>query len=246
MENGDLNPVKVKMPNYNNIKKKIVELKHIESSENLADILTKSHNNNNKYNESKYKNDKPMNHKNDNKNYNKNNQKEKFCLICEKHGHTLKECCNEYNNGFNYHELHDNLEKPNDDTKSINLINKINNPSITNENLMLKHKNTRVLNQLNTIKYLLNTNNYNKDQWLYDSGAGEHITNNKSILQNFKNEKINLSCANGTNCTFDGYGETILNINNYKIKLNRVLYSKDVTKNMISGKILQESSLFLI
>jgi len=132
-------------------------------------------NNNNKYNESKYKNDKPMNHKNDNKNYNKNNQKEKFCLICEKHGHTLKECwynlknpnrknngksnngkfmgyindiqlSNEYNNGFNYHELHDNLEKPNDDTKSINFINKINNPSITNENLMLKHKNTRVLN----------------------------------------------------------------------------------------------------
>jgi len=151
-----------------------------------------NNNNNNKYNESKYKNDKQMNHKSNNKNYNKNNQKEKFCLICEKHGHTLKECwrnlknpnrknngnsnngkfmgyindiqlSNEYNNGFNYHELHDNLEKPNDDTKSINFINKINNPSITNENLMLKHKNTRVLKQLNAIKYLLNTNNYNKD-----------------------------------------------------------------------------------
>jgi len=161
------------------------------------------------------------------------NVNETYKQLCEriKYNITMKSYASEWNNN----NEDTNSNKSDDDTKSINFINKINNPSITNENLMLKHKNTRVLKQLNTIKYLFNTNNYNKDEWLYDSGTGEHTTNNKSILRNFKNEKINLSCANGTKCTFDGYGETILNINNYKIKLNRVLYSKDVTKNMISG-----------
>ena len=54
---------------------------------------------------------------------------------------------------------------------------------------MLKQKNTRVIKQLNTIKYLLNNNNYNKDEWLYDSGAGEHITNNKSNYKILKMKK---------------------------------------------------------
>ena len=48
MENGDLNPklkhISIKYHfKVDNIKKKIVELKHIESSENLADIFNKSH-----------------------------------------------------------------------------------------------------------------------------------------------------------------------------------------------------------
>jgi len=51
MENGDLNPklkhISIKYHfTVDNIKKKIVELKHIESSENLADILTKVTNGN--------------------------------------------------------------------------------------------------------------------------------------------------------------------------------------------------------
>ena len=51
MENGDLNPklkhISIKYHfTVDNIKKKIVELKHIKSSENLADILTKVTNGN--------------------------------------------------------------------------------------------------------------------------------------------------------------------------------------------------------
>ena len=80
-----------------------------------------------------------------------------------------------------------------------------------------------------------NNNNIIKTTWLYDSGAGEHITNDKSLLKNFKEKIIELKCANNTYCTFEGYGEYEFEINNRKFKLDRVYYSKDVAKNMFSG-----------
>jgi len=80
------------------------------------------------------------------------------------------------------------------------------------------------------------TNKYNeKTIWLYDTGAGEHITNDKSILNNFKEEKITLKCANNTFCDFEGYGDVNITINNKNINLNKVYYSKDIAKNMLSG-----------
>jgi len=96
------------------------------------------------------------------------------------------------------------------------------------------------------IKYACNINLFNKFDvsfndkcnksiWLYDSGAGEHLTNDKSLLLNYKEEKVVLKCANGSPCVFEGYGEFHFNINSHKIILKRVLYSKDVARNMISG-----------
>jgi len=63
----------------------------------------------------------------------------------------------------------------------------------------------------------------------------ENITNNKKILKNFINDPVTLKCANNTYCDFEGYGEYDFKVNNHYIKLKRVLYSKDVAKNMISG-----------
>jgi len=37
-------------------------------------------------------------------------------------------------------------------------------------------------------------------------GASEHITCNKDILTNFKEEKIILRCANDSLCEFEGSG----------------------------------------
>ena len=89
-------------------------------------------------------------------------------------------------------------------------------------------------------------NNFNKSYWLFDSGAGEHLTNNINLLKNFKEEKITLRCANNTICTFDGYGEFTFKINSYKINLKRVLYSKDVVKNIISGNELIKLGIIAI
>lgn len=43
-----------------------------------------------------------------------------------------------------------------------------------------------------------------KTLWIYDTGASEHITNNKDILINFKEEKIIMKCANNFLCEFNG------------------------------------------
>lgn len=84
------------------------------------------------------------------------------------------------------------------------------------------------------------SNNNVKDTWYYDTGAYNHITNNKSILRNFKRKVISLRCANNTNMVFEGYGTHDLYINGSKITLEKVLYSKDATKNLISGYLFAD------
>ena len=78
--------------------------------------------------------------------------------------------------------------------------------------------------KLNTVKEIshINQEKQNKSEWLYDSGAGEHITNNKNLLTNFKKEHIQLRCANNTYCDFEGYGEFEFTINNHYFKFKRV------------------------
>eukprot|EP00833_Pecoramyces_ruminatium_P014940 jgi/Orpsp1_1/1188972/evm.model.d7180000068605.1 len=165
----------------------------------------------------------------------------------------------EYENEINFDDIRPYLEEPStssqtkkdEDIKSINFINRSDKVNLNNkENQKLniikeeisnnkknneQNKIPRVTECLETIKNVLQINENGKTQWLYDSGAGEHITNNKNILKNFINEPITLKCANNTYCDFEGYGEYDFKINNHFIKLKRVLYSKDVAKNMISG-----------
>jgi len=83
--------------------------------------------------------------------------------------------------------------------------------------------------------FKVDTEKVGKSKWLYDSGAGEHITNNLKLLKNFKKKNIKLKCANNTYCHFEGHVEFEFTINNHYFKIKRVLYSKDTAKNIVSG-----------
>ena len=94
----------------------------------------------------------------------------------------------------------------------------------------------------NGIDHVTNTKS---SLWTIDTGACEHITRDKSLLSNFVPNKMVLRCANNTTCTFEGYGTFHGIINNFPVTLNRVLYSKNVNKNLISGiKLASEGILF--
>jgi len=90
---------------------------------------------------------------------------------------------------------------------------------------------------------LLRTNNENlkNDEndktitWTYDTGCSEHMTHDKSILKDYRNNETNMKCANNTICKFEGVGTFEGTINNYPIKLENVYYSKDINKNLLSG-----------
>jgi len=79
--------------------------------------------------------------------------------------------------------------------------------------------------------------------WTFDTGASEHIKNDKSLLENFKEEIIQMQCANGSTCHFEGYGTFNGTINGHLITLERVLYSKEVNKNLIGGIKLIKSGI---
>ena len=79
--------------------------------------------------------------------------------------------------------------------------------------------------------------------WTFDIGDSEHITNNKEILSNFREEKISMQCANNSICQFDGVGTYEGSINGYNIKFENVLYSKQVNKNLLSGIKLAKNGL---
>ena len=72
-------------------------------------------------------------------------------------------------------------------------------------------------------------------EWYYDSGAYEHVTNDKNLLKDYKEDFVQLRCADNTTLDFEGYGSCEFTINNYHIKLNKVLYSKKIHKNLISA-----------
>ena len=84
---------------------------------------------------------------------------------------------------------------------------------------------------------------YDKSTWLYDSDTENILTNDKNLLLNYKEEEITLVCANGSPLTFEGHGEFHFYINDYKIILDRVLYSKNVTRNIISGPELSKTGI---
>jgi len=116
----------------------------------------------------------------------------------------------------------DDLDEYQESEKSNCFINydkeDVKNEVLIKNNIIKRVENKLNLNNLNLITEILinnidkkeinknNTNeifniNYNKaetSEWLYDSGAGEHITNDLSLLKNFKKEKIKLRCANNT------------------------------------------------
>ena len=83
--------------------------------------------------------------------------------------------------------------------------------------------------------------------WTFDTGASEHITNDKSLLYNYTEERVIMKCANKSTCIFEGFGSFQGTINGFEIILPKVLYSKHVNKNLISGvKLAKEGIISLI
>lgn len=68
------------------------------------------------------------------------------------------------------------------------------------------------------------------DEWFYDTGAPEHIVNNKNMLIDFQEKHIQLKCANGSLCNFEGYGTYEFYLKNKIYKLDHVLYSSKINK----------------
>eukprot|EP00833_Pecoramyces_ruminatium_P008251 jgi/Orpsp1_1/1182283/evm.model.c7180000080633.1 len=135
---------------------------------------------------------------------------------------------------INNHSIDNTNSQSNKATTSIN--NEINNEILkTSKATVLLHKNPDCINLISENNKSTNIYNTIIINWLYDSGAAEHITNDISILNNFVNKRLILKCANGSPCEFDGYGSCCISINNYQIHLERVLYSKSATMNIISG-----------
>ena len=52
-----------------------------------------------------------------------------------------------------------------------------------------------------------------------------------------------MKCANNTLCHFEGYGTYYEIINNHKFTLNKVYYSTNSNKNIISGIKLAKSGI---
>jgi len=49
-------------------------------------------------------------------------------------------------------------------------------------------------------------NDNNESVWIYDSDAVVHITNDRSLLTNFKKYISNLTCANNSEMELEGFG----------------------------------------
>ena len=141
-----------------------------------------------------------------------------------------------YNANIDYHDIkamffeEEHINNNNNNYKHVNS-NKNLNKHVHNKKYIKSVCNINLFNKFD-VSF---KNKCNRSTWLYDSGAGEHLTNDKSLLINYKEEKTILKCANNSPCIFEEYGEFHLNINSHKIILKRVLYSKDVSRNMLSG-----------
>ena len=189
---------------------------------------------------------------------NTNNNKNKnkiYCHICKKKNHNTDECYfntkNKNNNKKknNYKNQNYNNNHHNKNIRRNNHFNYIN-KNDKDKDIIYSDSDEEYFNNRNNNVLYINNINYENDNsnseitsWIYDTGASEHITNNKNILTNFKEKQITMKCANDTTCKFLGYGTYTGKINNYNIKLNKVYYSKDISKNLLSGIKLAQSNI---
>ena len=71
--------------------------------------------------------------------------------------------------------------------------------------------------------------------WIIDSGATNHMTNEKLILKNFKNKYDDITIANGQNVAVIGQGDLEVKLNEDSIVLLKdVLYVPTLKKILIS------------
>ena len=85
------------------------------------------------------------------------------------------------------------------------------------------------------------TGDTNTDSWLLDSGASQHMCNNKELFSNLVNicTSVKVEVGDGRSLTAVGQGSVVLKVNlpNNKVEtriLNNVLYVPDLAYNLIS------------
>ncbi len=151
---------------------------------------------------------------------------------------------NSNNNSNNYKNDKIKLNKNFNNDNNLNNYKNENNDSNINFNSDINYNEninyTNDISYTDSINYINNynctsPNDNNESTWIYDSGAIVHITNDRSLLTNFKEYKIKLTCANNSEMEFEGFGTYKGSINGYNINLEKVFYSKHANKNLISG-----------
>jgi hypothetical protein len=91
--------------------------------------------------------------------------------------------------------------------------------------------------------YNTTSNTIADDDLLIDSGANKSMTNDRSILTNYRSDtkNQNVTCSNGQLLTVHGRGDITLKQHN--IKLRDVLYVPQLTKTLIATKSLTNQGL---
>lgn len=85
-----------------------------------------------------------------------------------------------------------------------------------------------------------------ESQWIIDSGATAHVTNNKRLFESFEETKSKVTVANNSNENGNGKGTIGINLVNengehINAKLTDVLYAPNIHGNLISVKKLMSN-----
>jgi len=180
--------------------------------------------------------------------HNRGKKRSPYCNKCNKYGHTNEDCKQNNHNESNNRNKNKNQrnkyygrqsqKKSKQNQKELNLVEAYSD----NENLDLNvdfedirpltinlveeiQIPTEEIKETTKVIHYVDKNNV-YDEWIYDTGAPEHIVNDKNILDNFVEKEITLRCANGFPCTFNGIGTYTFKLNGREFKLKRVLFFK--------------------
>jgi len=177
--------------------------------------------------------------------HSKNKKRNPYCNKCKKYGYNINEC--KYNNNNENYNKNKNRNsqrnkqqgrqvqrKPKQNQKELNLVEIYDDIDTLNVNMdfedirpltigLVEINELSTQNNTKTINYL--GENIVYDEWIYDTGAPEHIVNNKNIQDNFIEKDVILRCANGSPYLFNGIGTYTFKLNDREYKLKQVLYS---------------------
>lgn len=144
--------------------------------------------------------------------------KEIVCYFCKKRGH-LKRDCVQYKE---WKERKYGKNKNNNKNGKSNKGDKLN-----------------TVNKTESSDFLFSLCSQNSDDWIIDSGATSHVTNNKQLFDEFNATQSNVSVANGDKECVDGKGTCKIEMLNQSgiastAVLTDVLYAPQINGNMIS------------
>lgn len=79
-----------------------------------------------------------------------------------------------------------------------------------------------------------NTSSSDFPYWIIDSGATEHMCNNRTYFSDFFDSPKNIKLANGDTISSSGYGTISCSVNDLALTLKNVLYVPSLKSNLLS------------